>query len=295
MSSRAWRLLTSAVLLVICGCTSPGRVAVSPKGTGSPATQPQAVIRRTDFQITYVLQGESETGAVVDLMSDPQLAFVPEVPTGSKVAQGRRVGRAIVDPGVQAALQAGARASSLDRGELTQLRVLQGPVAAAVSGVFSIVAGRPVIQDPGVDVVVGLLPIQYLRYQSIPFSGQASIETLVGNRQVPCAAVWVQSAGSSSAGSDAPYELHCRLPGFVETAAGLTAQVTLHSTLYRNVVVVPNIYVGYDQATDGYFINVIAGGKKEKLPITVGVTDGVVRVVTSSVPVGAVLVLPQGS
>lgn len=294
MSPGVWRLLISALALVLCGCTSPAPAVVSPKDTASPAAQSQEVVRRSNFQITYVLQGESETAAVVDLMSNPQLAFVPEVPPGSKIAQGRTVGRTIVDPTVQAALQAGATVSSLDSGELTQLRTLQGPVVASVSGVFAIVAGRPVLRDPGVDVVVGLLPIQYLRYQSIPFSGQASIETVVGNRQVPCAAVWVQPGGPSGASSGTPYELHCRLPGFVETAAGLTAQVTLRSALYKNVVAVPNIYIGYDQTTDGYFVNVLANGKKEMLPITVGVTDGVVRVITSTVPVGAVLLPLQG-
>jgi hypothetical protein len=190
---------------------------------------------------------------------------------------------------VQAALQAGAATSSLDRGELRQLAALRAPVVSPVSGVLTSAAGHPAIRDPGVDIVAGLLPIQYLRYQALEFSGRASIETVIGQRQIPCAAVWVQPAGTSSSSSGSPYELHCRLPSYVETAAGLRGLVILKSTPYKNVIVVPNIYVGYDQRTDGYYINLQSGGRKKKVPIRVGVTDGVVRIITSKVPLGATL------
>ena len=153
--------------------------------------------------------------------------------------------------------------------------------------------GQPFVRDPGVDVVVDLLPIQYLRYQSLEFSGWASIETLVGERRVACAAVWVQPSAGKTAGVDVPYELHCRLPSYVETAAGLRSSLELRSAVYADVVVIPNIYVGYDPSTDGYYIRVIQDGEVLSLPITVGVTDGVVRVVTSDVPEGATLVRPN--
>jgi hypothetical protein len=258
------------------------------RAEASPAPQIEAVIRRADFQITYVLDGQSENGTMVHLISKPQLAFLPSVRLGSRVSEGKRVGRTIVEPRVRTALGTGASTSRLEKSQLAQLRELTGAVAAPISGVFGKSAGRPVVQAPGIDVVVDLLPIQYLRYQSLEFSGQAIIETVIGQRQVSCAAVWVQPSQPSASGG--PYELRCRLPGHVETAAGLRAQVKLKSALYEDVVVVPNVYVGYDEATDGYFITVIENGSERRLPITVGVTDGVVRIVTSKVPVGAKLV-----
>jgi hypothetical protein len=277
----------------LVGC-SPALVRVAPAAAQSASSPYRVLLTRSDFQITYVLQGQTQAGLAVWLLSDPQLSLVPAVPPGSGVPAGTPVGRTVVAASVRGALQAGVAVSSLDRGELAQLRSLEGPVRAPVSGVFAIAGGQPVLRDPGIDVVVGLLPIQYLRYSAITFSGEATVETLVGQRQVPCAAVWVQPGGQAAASSGTPYELHCRLPGYVQTAAGLTAQLILRSARYRDVVVVPDIDVSYDQATDGYFIDVVENGRTHRLPVTVGMTNGVVRVVTSPVPLGAVVVSPAG-
>ena len=157
--------------------------------------------------------------------STARLSSVAPVP--SRVVAGEEVGRTVVDPRVRMALEAGAPTSSLDAGELAQLRALRGPIVAPVSGLFRVEKGQPFVRDPGVDVVVDLLPIQYLRYQSLEFSGWASIETLVGERRVACAAVWVQPSAGKTAGVDVPYELHCRLPSYVETAAGLRSSLEL--------------------------------------------------------------------
>lgn len=144
------------------------------------------------------------------------------------------------------------------------------------------------MKAPGLDVVAPLLPIQYLRYLTLKFRGRATIETIIGQRQVPCAALWVQPAGQSGG------ELHCRLPSFVVTAPGFKAQVMVKSILFRNVVVVPNIYIAYARAIDGMYVIVKEAGRDRRIPITTGVTDGVVSVVTSRVPVGATLVAPRG-
>lgn len=286
--------LAAAAFLFLAGCSSSAGAGseAAPLEASSQPSPSGVVIRRADFQIAYVLDGVSQTGIDVQLMSNPQLAFVPSVRANSDVAGGDVVGRAVIDPNVRAALAAGSATSSLDKGELAQLRRLEGPVVSPVSGVFSMAAGRPIVEDPGVDVVIGLTPIQSLRYESLQFTGEASIETIIGQRQVPCVTVWVEQAGSlakSAVGLGGAYQLHCRLPSYVETGAGLPSQVSLKSALYKSVIVVPNVYVGYDPATDGYFINVTQGGQEGRLPITVGVTDGVVRIVTSSVPIGATL------
>ncbi len=276
---------------MLAACTSPsGDTGVPPtdhQDSSSSTPAFTAVIRRTDFQVKYVLEGQSTTSTGVQLLSNPQLAFVSSVRPGVQVAIGDVIGRSIISPGIRASLDRGARQSSLDRGELEQLKSLEGRIVAPVGGVFVIQGGTAMILLPGIDVVVDLLPIQYLRYQSLSFSGRATVETIVGERTVNCAAVWVQAGSNPSAGT--PYELHCRLPSYVETAAGLHAQVRLASGIYRDVVVVPNVYIGYDRSRDGYFISVVQDGVEKKIPITVGVTDGVVRIVTSDVPVGATL------
>lgn len=234
-----------------------------------------------------MLDGLSENGSAVRLLSNNQLAFVPSVPLGSRVARGQEVGRTRINPDVRAALESGAAASRLDRGQLAHLRTLVGPVIAPISGVLGNSAEGPIVRAPGVDVVVDLLPIQYLRYQALAFSGRASIETIIGQRVVACAAVWVQP------GSGSAYALRCRLPSYVETAAGLRAQVMLRSERFENVVVVPNLFVEYVEAIDGYAINVVVDGEERRVPITVGATNGVVRIVTSKVPIGAELVPPD--
>lgn len=270
---------------------------VSPTGGSSDGVDVDVVIERRDFQVTYKLDAVSAISVRLGLMSNRQLSFVASVPVGSAVTQGQTVGTAVVHPDVVAALEVSSLTSSIDDGRLRQLREFESPIVTRVGGVFELVGGFPVVNAPGIDVVAALTPIQDLRYQSLGFTGRAVIETVVGQRDVACEAVWTQQpdiAGGPAEGSKAGgSELHCRLPGFVETAQGLRARVVLESERFENVVVIPNIYIGYDATTDGYFIKVVDAGVESTIPVTVGVTDGVVRVIVSEVPVGAVLVPPR--
>ena len=282
--------LAVVTLLIGCSPSDNGQSReVEPTTTVTPAGG-EVTITRTVFQIVYKLQGVSATSATVGLMSNRQLSFVPELPADSTVAPGQIVGAADVDPDVEAALEAGAATSSIDESRLGQLQSLKGPIVTPVGGVLELNGGVPVVRSPGIDVVVGLTPIQDLRYQSLQFTGRATIETVVGQREAACEAVWVQQSESES--TDQLSELHCRLPDYIETAPGLRARVVLESQRFEDTVVVPNIYIGYDAATDGYFIRVLDNGHELTIPVVVGVTDGVVRVITSDVPVGATLVLP---
>jgi hypothetical protein len=290
-------VLASLVAVLSLGCSS------SSSGSGNDASQTDAqvaqnpedervVIRRADFQINYRLEGISQNSGFIGLMSNPNLSFARAGGDESaKVSAGTTVGRAVVDEQIRDALEAGASTSTLDQAQLDQLERLQGPISTPVGGVLSLRAGLPIVRTPGVDVVVPLTPIQFLRYQSLRFNGRATIETVIGERQVACEAVWIEPTDleSTVSGFESSSELHCRLPRYVETAAGLRAQISLSSERYRDVVLVPNVFVGYDKATDGYFINVIEIRQTERVPVVVGVTDGVVRVITSKVPVGATL------
>jgi hypothetical protein len=272
----------AALLALLVSCTGEGGSG-HPSGPGvtgpEPTPEAEAVVRRTDLRMRFVLEGVSEESSAVEPVWNPALVFVPALPSGTRVRAGEAIGRSRIAPGIRQGLVAG---------ELAQLRSLQGQIRSPVDGLLTLEDGRPVIRARGIDVVVPLLPIQYLRYRSVPFSGQATIETIVGQRSVPCTALWVAVAAGQ-----APYQLHCRLPSSVETAAGLRAQVVLTSQTFRDVLVVPNIYVGYDHAHDGYYVRILEGGRERRVPITVGITDGVVRVVTSDLPVGATLLPPS--
>gem|GEM_PF-1091055 len=292
------------VVVLLGGCSSSEspsvegqQVGAPDTSTGEPSDGGDVVIGRRDFQVIYRLDAVSASSATVGLMSNRQLSFVPSVTADSAVSEGQTVGQAVIDPDVEAALEASSGASSIDKARLGQLRALEGPVVAPVGGVFGLVDTFPVVHAPGIDVVVALNPIQDLRYQSLGLTGRAVIETVVGQREVACEAVWTQQlevARESSDGLESgASEFHCRLPRYLETAAGLRAQVVLESPRLEDVVVVPNTYVGYDETTDGYFIKVIDAGVVSTVPVVAGVTDGVVRVITSDVPLGAVLVSPE--
>ncbi len=285
-------------LAAACSSSPAGSTDVSSQSNERTSQEPadeKVVIRRDDFQIVYRLEGISQNSSFVGLMSNPNLSLARAPGLDSTVSAGTTVGRAVVDGQVSQALQAGAATSTLDKAQLEQLRRLEGPVSAPVGGVLAVRSGLPIVRTPGVDIVVPLTPIQFLRYQSLRFTGRATIETVIGERQVPCEAVWIEptALGSTASGFESASELHCRLPRYVETAAGLRAQITLASERYRNVVLVPNVFVGYDKATDGYFVNVIEGGRTKRIPVVVGVTDGGVRVITSKGPLGAELAPPR--
>lgn len=288
--SRANASAFGLALLLLPACTAP-QGATGPSGptpTGTPGASDVAVVRRVDLRIRYVLEGTSQESPVVRVLWNPQLAFVPSIDPGEEVRAGEVLGRARIAPDLRRTIAARAPTSAIDASTLSQLRNLQGRVLAPIDGIFALEDGRPLIRAQGIDVVSALLPLQYLRYRSIPFSGRASIETVIGQRWVPCAALWAEGSGGGT-----PYELHCRLPTYAETGAGLRARVVLSSKTYHDVVVVPNYFVGYDRRHDGYYVNIVEADRVRKVSITVGITDGVVRVVTSDLPVGATLAPPS--
>lgn len=311
--SRAGAVAVSiGILALLSGC-SPAEPSAGERGevinaeasTAAPPDVPGVVIRRADFQIIFRLDGVSSSSDAVGLMSTPQLTFVASLPPDATIARGQAVGEAVISPEILAALEAASLTSDIDAGRLLRLKDLEGPIMAPVGGILALDGPLPVVRSLGIDVVVPLTPLQYLRYQSLRFTGRAVIETVVGAREVACEGVWIQQQGvfgdaifgdgsvdfdGVPAGSS---ELRCRLPGHIETAPGLRSRVVLESQRMEDAVVVPVIYVGYDDETDGYTLKVIENGVVSTIPVVVGVTDGVVRVITSPVPIGAELVLPE--
>jgi hypothetical protein len=159
-------------------------------------------------------------------------------------------------------------------------------------------------QSRGLDVVAELAPIQALRLRSMPFKATATIETVIGQRTVSCAGLWLDNGETPQAGiktiepipqstAEDPAEnaltstdagddnvLRCRLPAEVETVAGLRAVLKITSAVQTDVWVVPVAALNYDENTGASFITVTQdNGSTQQINLKVGPTDGVVRVV----------------
>jgi hypothetical protein len=291
----------------LAGCTSgsDGAVAVpTVAATSGLQDSPRAVLRTEDFAISFKVSGESENSADVGLQINPQMQLVRASGLGksSRVAKGADLGNLEVVPATRQALEGGASGSGMDRSELAQLTALERPVPAPVAGTLKVTARRSSIAVPGLDVTAPLTPLQVLRFDAVPFTGVASIDSVVGQRTVACAAVWIEALGDGSSGSGssssaadgspAAATVHCRLPAFVETAPGIRGDLTLTSRIVKDATVVPDIYLDYDAKSDGYAVTVASGGTRRTYPVETGPTDGVLRVVTTKAPLGAQLVMP---
>lgn len=298
MSSR--HVLAAVVMLVgLVGCT-PADSERAPHGATTTtasrgaATSDAPAVRVIDFSVTYRLEGVTQAGAQVPLVTDPRLRLETTVPDGA-IASGAGLGQLRLDPAVRAELERSAQTSRIDAGRLVTLEGREVAVVAPVDGILD-TSTLPHISSRGVDVVVALTPVQRLRYGALDFTGRATVETVVGQRQVTCAAVWLEETDVvSEAGDGEPAaQLHCRLPRHVETVPGLRAGLTLASNVLEDATVVPNMFIGYDAAADSYTVTTSEGDADPVTrPIDVGVTDGVVRVVMSELPEGARLHVPE--
>lgn len=289
--------VASLTAFAVVGCTSASSSSGLEQAKGADGEPPtEAVtVQRVDFQVTYRLEGVTEDSAEVGLLPNPHLTLVPSVPLNSPVVAGQDIGTIEVDPRVRSQLDRDGAHSDLDQSRLAQLEAMTGIGVAPVDGLLAGPDDAPVIVADGVDVVVALTPIQHLRYRSLLFAGQSEVETVVGVRQVPCAAVWIENrVGDVGAdGEVTSARLRCRLPRAVETVAGLRARLILSTEPIADALVVLNTYIGYDAAADGYFLIIREGGTERRVPVLVGATDGVRRVILSDVPAGAELVRPR--
>ncbi|MEI2777728.1 MAG: hypothetical protein V9G19_17530 [Tetrasphaera sp.] len=242
------------------------------------------------FQIRYRLNGATLAGEQVGV----------DVPLGMTFHR-RQHGRARADAGEIIGTMAPLEALTADvdgtvhQSRLAAARSRAGPVRAPVSGRLESSAGSVLITSPGIDVVVALRPLQELRYRGVPFTGRASVETILGQRSVPCVALWLarrQSSQEASADSGpGSTSVHCRLPASTETAPGIPAVLDLSSPQQRDVLAVPAIYVGLDESGSNYVATVRVGSSASERPVVVGATDGVRRVILSGLRPGE-LILP---
>lgn len=280
--------------LALAGCgPSTGTVPTSSASNTAPSgdDEPVGRLERRDFRMSYRLDGVTVDSdrLLLDVRDGLELTPVDGMSEGTVVAEGTVVGTTRVEPGRVDALEQDAQRSSMDAATLAALRAFEGEVVARATGRLDLASSPPAIVAPGIDVTAPLTPLQGLRYASTRFDGTATVETVVGQRRVPCTSVWV---ASTSGAERTERTLHCRLPARAETTAGIRAQISLTSATVPDALVVPLLFLEYDETTDGYVIHVQQDDGVTTFPVVAGPTDGVVRVVTTDAPVGSVLVAP---
>lgn len=279
-----------AVSLLTVGCsgqaeTAPAVTSGVSTPNGASSDEPLVVARR-DFSVTFKLDGSTRAGTAVLLDERAGVTLVPAGKLPRQVTRGETIGR--YEP-----VKATATTPS-DRSLAQLAQTLAGPVTASGDGVFRARAGRYEVASEGLDVAVPLTPVQALRYRSMPFTGTASTESLVGRTTTPCEGLWLSAAapqaagGASDSGAAAVEQLNCRLSARVESAPGLRAQLTLTSVLQKGVLTVPVLGLAYDDKTGTNYVTV-SGPQPRRVPVTLGATDGVARVISGDVREGDVI------
>ena len=248
-------------------------------------------VARADFQIAYQLEGATTSSLSVPLTPPNGTAWSAHAPVGSPVAAGGWVGDVVTDPDFRAALAISASANRIDAGRLAVLDKHAPTIVAPIAGTVAVSPqGDVSITSSGIDVVVPLSGVQELRLAAIPINATVGVETAAGQRTFPCSFLWIDPERSGADGSGTA-ELHCRLPRIAETSAGLRASLSVNSPLIRDALVVPEAVLGNNE--DGYTVTLMQNGTPSVVPVDVGPGNGVLRVIESDLPVGAIVIPPK--
>lgn len=289
-----------SVVALATSCTrGPGTSEVAdPAAVADAETDdgdlPRVTVQRRDFGFSLKLDGATVAGDGVRLAPGSELLFVADVDDGDAVAAGDAVGRLEVPEELANAL-GGEAAGPIDRARLEMLEAAERQVAAPIAGTLQ--AGE--IVAPGIDVTVRLTPVQAMRVASASVSGTAAVDTLTGRRSVDCAAVWIITTMAAElldqevSTDPSQSELRCRLPSHIATVPGLRVSLEVRSEVLEDVAVVPTAFIGYDADLDRYTVWLDRDGNIEVVPVDVGMTDGVLQVVTSPIETGVPLRRPE--
>jgi hypothetical protein len=286
----------TALGLTACSNSDPGpsasATATSAPAEATPATDNTFAVEKSVFQVTYRLDGSISTSLAVGV----------DVPTGTKFETTRKSAALVKKEQLLGSLRAksaaidSARDGTVAESQRQLVAARLRPITAPLSGLARLTPSSARVESPGLDVVVPLKPLQELRYRGMNLTGEATVETVLGQRDSACVAVWIEQTASAiksdsaevdAAGSSA---VHCRLAADLETAAGLPAVLTLTSQRQTDIIAVPLIYIGLDKTGENYVARVRQGGSSVERPIVVGSTDGVRRVVTEGLAAGDVIV-----
>lgn len=294
MTSRrlaATAMLAVASFTILAGCSGDDEPTGSAAGPGTAPPSSTAdtalTVQPSAFEVTYRLDGIVASSPVVGIDVPPGTQFTPAVTSGTHVLEGGRLGSLEI---VETADDRLGGTVEESRRRLAMAR--SGEVTAPVAGTVQVDGGAARVETAGLDVVVTLQPLQELRYRALEFSGTATVETVLGQRQSECMAVWLEAlpAASDDADSVATSAVHCRLPPHVETAAGLPAVLTLTSSRQADVIAVPLIYIGLDATGQDYIARIREGAAVVDRAVVVGVTDGVRRVIAEGLESGDALI-----
>lgn len=288
----------AAAVLVLGGCDGgqgPAANTVTPSPTTSLGTASGGFpAQQGPFVVNYRLDARTVASMQVSLDPRPGTLVRWSVKAGDRIAAGAVVGRATLDPGLDGI---GPHSGTVDRSRRQAGLDARGSLTAPLNGTATRVGDSLRVSSSGLDVVASLTPLQVLRYRGLPFTGLASVETILGQRTVKCQALWIeaQTDAQTSDGASGGETLHCRLPADVESAPGLPGSLALASRQMTDVVAVPAIYVGVDSAGENYVVHVRSGASTAVRPVVVGPTDGVRRVILEGVRAGELLAPVSGS
>lgn len=295
--SRARLALTvTCGALALLGCTQPERESFNPaavqggppESRGAQAEDGSLTVRPGVFDVAYRLDGSVSAGTSVGIDIPSGTHLEPSIASGSRAQTGQSLGELrAADSGD------GATEGTVARSQRELVAARLRSVAAPVAGRATVSETSARVEKNGLEVVVPLKPLQELRYRGAAFTGQATVETVLGQRTSPCVAVWIETSDAQPEPAEGPAaagaSIRCRLAADIETAAGLPAVLALRSERLEGVLAVPLIYIGLDQTGENYVVSAQEGTTWVERQVVVGATDGVRRVVTSGLAPGDVI------
>ena len=284
-----WAITSLITAFALAACTAAGVASSETTPSAVAATSMEAdtvLVQRRDFLVRYVLDATTKDSGSVRVNLARGLEW-QNVTGASTVNAGDVIGSAAISARARAELEEAEQGGRIAAAQLRRLDGAAGDVKAPASGALTVDDAGASVATVGVDVVVVVSGIQHLRLSSLEITGVASVETVVGRRDVPCDALWLEAA---IPGDDAGATVHCRLPVTTETVAGLRATLSLESETIADAQVVPDRMLGTD--ADGYTLMIDQGEGPTVLAVDVGAGDGVVRVILTPLPAGATVVAP---
>jgi hypothetical protein len=189
------------------------------------------------------------------------------------------------------------------REDLATLADTARDLTTPAAGTFIATAGGYEVQQ-GLAVRADVPALALLRLRSGELSGEAEVETVGGPERATCSALEVREAegaaaaspsagadGGEDAGAAAAGSVVCSLGDDVQTVAGLPAVLSMTAVLGEDVLVVPELAVGHDEA-GAPFLELVDGSQ---MAVRLGPSDGVLRIVGGVDPGTEVVLSPTSS
>lgn len=312
---RATAFLAAVVVVAASACTGsdggdgdPPAAATGTddtEGTGVISGADTAVVRRESLSSRLELDATTvllETriaggdGAAVEVL----------VPDGEQVAEGEPVVRVagdrsavteatrrvedatlslrearlgdLSDPSQRLAVQRAELELQRARADSKVLRDTDQTIDAPFAGVVDVRPDGSVHIEAGLVVEATVDPLQALRLDSGERVGSVALETITGPRSVRCTSVDLVSRPGGESGDAETTVARCTPMSTVDSVAGLPTTLSVTVDLGTNVLVLPDAAISY--GPDGAStVELVTEGSTETVPVELGPSDGVLRVV----------------